>query len=71
MNVKMIPSKNTTMKRIETNQGCEIEEILRRLFVDEHYTQKQIAQELSISYLTVIRWLKKAGIRHRRIDLGE
>jgi DNA invertase Pin-like site-specific DNA recombinase len=59
------------MKRIETNQGCEIEEILRRLFVDENKTHKQIAQELSISHLTLIRWLKKAGIRHRRIDLGD
>lgn len=59
------------MKLIESNQGSEIEEVLRRLFVDENKTQYQIAEELSISYLTVIRWLKKAGIRHRRIDLGD
>lgn len=48
-----------------------MEELLRRLFVDEHLTQHEIARKLQISYLTVVRWLKKAGIRHRRIDLGD
>lgn len=48
-----------------------MEELLRRLFVDEHKTQHEIAHILQVSYLTVIRWLKKAGIRHRRIDLGD
>jgi DNA-binding transcriptional regulator LsrR (DeoR family) len=69
--MKRIATKNQLMKRIETNQGEVMEEILRRLFVDEHKTQKQIASELHISYLTVIRWLHKAGIRSRRIKLGD
>jgi DNA-binding transcriptional regulator YiaG len=69
--MKPIMKKNALIKQIETTHGEEIEELLRRLFVDEHLSQHDIARTLHISYLTVIRWLKKAGIRHRRIDLGD
>lgn len=57
------------MTRIETKLGGEIEEILRNLFVDERLSQKEIAQKLEISYLTTIRWLKRAGVYSRRINL--
>jgi transposase len=59
------------MKQIETKHGEEIEEILRHLFVDCNYTQKEIAEELQLSYLTVIRWLRLSGVRSRRLKLGD
>lgn len=58
------------MKIIEAKRGENIEEILRRLFVDENKTQKQIADELNISYVTVIKWLHLAGVRSRKLDVS-
>lgn len=59
------------MKQIEQTHGEEIEEILRYLFVEEENTLAYISRTLNISYPTVVRWLKLAGIRHRKIDLGD
>lgn len=61
--------KNALINQIETTKGEEIEELLRRYYVDEHLTQYQIAKELNVSYLTVIRWLKRAGIHSRKLVL--
>jgi DNA-binding transcriptional regulator YiaG len=69
--MKKFTRKNALINQIETTHGEEIEELLRRLFVDEHLSQHAIANILNISYLTVIRWLKRAGVRHRRINLGD
>lgn len=69
--MKPITKKNALMNQIETTHGEEIEEILRRLFVDEEKTQHEISSILNISYVTVVRWLRLAGIRSRRIDLGD
>lgn len=69
--MKKIPKKNALMKRIETTYGEEIEEILRHLYVDEEYTLTHIGRTLNISYVTVVRWLRLAGLRHRKITLGD
>lgn len=69
--MKKISHKNSLMKTIENQNKEEIEELLRRLFVDDNLTQEQIAEKLQISYVTVLRWLRMAGIRHRRINLGD
>lgn len=61
--------KNALINQIETTKGEEMEELLRRYYVDEHLTQYQIAKELNVSYLTVIRWLKRAGIHSRKLVL--
>lgn len=58
------------MKLIELNRREMIEETLRRLFVDENMTQKQIALELGISYVSVIKWLDLAGIYSRRLTVS-
>lgn len=71
MNVKRILTKNDLMKRIENQHKEEIEEILRRLFVDENKSMHVIAKELGISYVTVTRWLALSGVRSRKINLGE
>lgn len=69
--MKTIAKKNSLITQTETNQGEEIEELLRRLYVDENLTYHEIAETLHISYVTVGRWLRKSGIRSRRINLGE
>lgn len=69
--MKPFTKKNALINQLESKHGEEIEEILRRLFVDENKTQQEIAKELHISYLTVIRWLARAGIRSRRLKLGD
>jgi transposase len=57
------------MKTIQQNKGVEIEELLRRLFVDENKQIHEIARELDISYPIVINWLNLSGVRHRKIDM--
>jgi DNA-binding transcriptional regulator YiaG len=69
--MKHMDKKNALIKQIETTHGEEIEELLRKYFVDDNLSQHDIARKLNISYLTVVRWLKRAGVRHRRIDLGD
>lgn len=60
------------MLEIETKLGKggeDIEEILRRMFVDENKPTETIAKELSISYVTAFKWLRKAGIHSRKLDI--
>jgi transposase-like protein len=67
--MKIIPVKTTSMKQIETNTGEDIEETLRRLFVDENLSQMDIANQLHVSYVTVVKWLRQAGIRSRKLNV--
>lgn len=57
------------MKEIEYELEENIEEVLRRMYVDENKLTEIIATELSISYVTAFKWLKKAGIYSRRLDI--
>lgn len=58
------------MTEIETNKGVEIEEILRHMYVDLHMPVHDMAKELNISYSICIKWLQRAGIYGRKINLG-
>lgn len=69
MSVKKINNKSKPMLEIETKLGEEIEEILRRLFVDENKSQIEIANELNLSYVTVVKWLRLAGVRSRKLNI--
>lgn len=68
--MKKITNKTKSMQAIETKLGEDIEEILRRLFVDEHLSQAEIAKRLNISYATVYSWLRQAGVRSRKLDVS-
>lgn len=57
------------MLQIEQEKGENIEEVLRRMFVDENRPTENIAKELSISYVTAFKWLEKAGIYSRKLDI--
>ena len=67
--MKKIMNKSKRMKEIEYELEENIEEVLRRMYVDENKLTEIIATELSISYVTAFKWLKKAGIYSRRLDI--
>ena len=57
------------MLEVEEKLEEDIEEVLRRMFVDENKPTETIAEELSISYVTAFKWLRRAGIYSRRLDI--
>lgn len=67
--MKRISNKTDTMKRIEHKLGGDIEEILRRMYVDEHQPIGVICETLGISYVTALKWLNRAGIRSRMLKV--
>lgn len=67
--MKEIERKSTTINNLEYREGEKIEEILRRKFVDENKQIMEIANELQISYPTVCKTLKLAGIYSRMLKL--
>ena len=68
--MKKITNKTKSMQLVETKFGEDVEEILRRMFVDEHLSQIEIANQLNISYATVYKWLRLAGVRSRKLDVS-
>ena len=67
--MKEIENKSKLMLEVEQKYNKEIEEILRRMFVDENKSKHTIADELSISYVTAFKWLARAGIYSRRLEI--
>ncbi len=65
--MKNISNKTKKMLEIEKREGEKIEEILRIKYVDEKKSINQICKELRISYVTLFKWLEKAGIYSRGI----
>lgn len=65
--MREITKKNYRMKEVEAHYGMGIEEVLRIKFVEKNQPIETIAQELQLSYVTVIRWLRLAGIRSRKL----
>lgn len=69
--MKQIHIKTERMIEVEQRFQEPIEELLRRLFVDEGKTLYEIADELGIAYRIVLKWLDKAGIYSRNLRVGE
>lgn len=63
--MKKISKKTLLMKWTELNEGVEIEELLRRLYIDEEMSIRDIADRLNIHYNTINKWLKKIEIEIR------
>lgn len=59
--------KTPHMLLIEMERGEPIEQLLRRLYIDEDKTVIEIAQELGIAFTTVARWLRQFGIPRRQL----
>lgn len=67
--MKQIKTKTKLMKVVEKRENEKIEEVLRRKYVNENKPTHTIANELKISYLTAIKWIKLAGVHSRKLDL--
>lgn len=67
--MKQIVNKSKKMLEIEHNKGVMIEEELRRMYVDESKSIEEIQTLLSISYVTVLKWLGQAGIYSKKLDI--
>jgi transposase len=67
--MKNFTRKSRLVMTIERMYGFPIEEVLRKKYVDEGKPALQLADELGVSYATVIAWLKKAGIYGRKLNL--
>lgn len=67
--MRKIENKSDTMLGIEERFGENLEELLRRMYVDEGKTTRQIAQILSITKVSIIRWLDKAGIYSHKLNI--
>lgn len=68
--MRPILNKTYSMKLIELNRREPIEETLRRLYVDENLSHHDMAKELGISYVSVGKWLNKAGIYSRKLNIS-
>lgn len=71
--MKQIENKANNRHIIELEQtlGEPLEHVLRRMYVDDNTPTHTIAQTLGVSYLTVVRWLAKAGIYTRKLPIGD
>lgn len=67
--MKQIQNKTNTMKRIEQiyGGGDILEELLRKLYVEQELTIEEIANKLCLSTGTVYKWLKLADITTRKM----
>lgn len=65
--MKQIKNRSPTMERIDEQFKMPTEELLRIKYVEQNKKVEIIAKELNISYVTVIKWLKLAGIYSRKL----
>lgn len=56
--------------RVERLHGASLNDLLRRLYLDEGLTYPQIAERLDVSVSTVNRWMKAAAITTRTRGTG-
>lgn len=54
--------KTSEQQTVEARYGLSIEEVLRRLYIEERKSQDDIAVELGVSRASVMRWMKQHGI---------
>ena len=67
--MKKIEKKTKKMLEIERLFGEEVEEVIRKLYVDDNVSLLDMCDILSISNLALLSWLKQAGIYSRKLDL--
>lgn len=66
--MKHINNKTELMLSIESKYGVSIQEILRRLYVDEELTIEQIASKLKINHITCRKFMTLSGIYSRSLS---
>lgn len=69
--MKHIPIKTKRMLEVEEEYHEPIEELLRRLYVDEDKTLTEISEEIRVSYRIILQWVLLAGIYSKNLKVGE
>lgn len=69
--MKRIQNKSQTIRHIEHTRQEEIEELLRRLYVDEGMTAVQLEKELGVRRRIISKWLGYAGLYSTRLRIRE
>ncbi|MFN8520736.1 MAG: hypothetical protein U0667_15375 [Chloroflexota bacterium] len=59
------PIRTAEQQRVEHAHGAPVDELIRRLYVQEGLTQPEVAARLAVSTRTVIRWMAALGIPTR------
>jgi DNA invertase Pin-like site-specific DNA recombinase len=54
--------KSATRELLRQRTGKEVPDLLREMYVDRRYSQKEIASALGINRMTVKAWLDEYGI---------
>jgi hypothetical protein len=67
--MKFIESKTKRMKEVESSFGIELEELLRRLAVNEGLNALQISQRIHVHYDYTRRWLEMSGVYSSKLGL--
>lgn len=62
--------KTEYMKKKEKELNEPIEEVIRRMYIDENKTILQIGKEIGLNKLSIAKWMKIFGLRGRRINLN-
>lgn len=58
--------KSPTQELVTLRTGREVEEVLRELFLERGYSDREIALALGVSRATVNKWRQQFGIRGPR-----
>lgn len=63
--MKYLEKKTLLMKWIEEKEGVSLEELLRKLYIDDEKSIREVANEIGVHFNTVSSWLKKMEIETR------
>jgi transposase len=61
--------KTNYMKLVEKAFGKPVEELLRELYLDKGMTLAEIANEIFVSEITVLLWMRKFDVPTRKMTL--
>lgn len=67
--MREIKNKTKQMTELESEHGVIVEELLRKVWVDDGLNRDEACAFLCISPVTLKAWLEKAGIWSRRLEL--
>lgn len=58
-----MPDNTATKELVRRNTGREVESLLRELYLEKGYSDREIAKAIRVDRVTVTRWRAEYGIR--------
>jgi transposase len=59
----MVVKTSATKELVALRTGREVEPLLRELYLDRGYSDRQIADAIGVDRVTVTKWRREYGIR--------